>query len=196
MKGYDIKFVQKDACEDDSEHLFTYIYTFFSPDTRLKYVARAECHAGEIFAVKFYCKRHRRSDFKYNRLTNRGYVRSILLTCIHVLLDVLNKHPLASFAFAGSYTVDRKNRWTEPISNTQRFLVYRQFVAQFVGNVQFEHFSYDSISAYLLINRACGDTGQKELEIKEMFLRTYKDLDRNTSTLAYRRSDVSGVSRE
>lgn len=30
------------------------------------------------FVVKFYCKRHRRSDFKYNRLTNRGYVRSIL----------------------------------------------------------------------------------------------------------------------
>lgn len=50
---YALKFIQKEPCNDESDHLFTYIYKFYSPDIRLHYVLRAEYHSGCVFTIKF-----------------------------------------------------------------------------------------------------------------------------------------------
>ena len=69
--GYPVKFIQRQRCKDPSAHLFTLIYKFYSPVTKYHYVIRAEYHEEDVFAMKFYCKKDRKSDTKYAKIINR-----------------------------------------------------------------------------------------------------------------------------
>ena len=69
--GYDLKFIQCDKCNDESKHLYKKIYKFFSPITHYSYIIRAEYHELDVYAIKFYCKQFRHSDFKYSKIVSR-----------------------------------------------------------------------------------------------------------------------------
>jgi len=65
----------------------------------------------------------------------------------------------------------------ENFYNTQRFRVYRKIVAQKIGFDTFEHFVYEAISGYLLINGT--ETiliEDREKAIISMFANTYQNL--------------------
>lgn len=113
-------FVQKRACKDSSAHLFSCIYKFYSPVTKYFYILHADYHEGDLFAVKFYCKKERHSDFKYSKIINKGDMGNILMTCIKVIPLLLNDYPEASFGFIGSRTVDETSRKVESYINNQR----------------------------------------------------------------------------
>ena len=80
--GYSLKFVQKRPCKDGTAHLFTLIYKFYSPITRYIYIFHADFHEENVFALKFYAKKDRHSDYKYSKLTNKGDVANILITAL------------------------------------------------------------------------------------------------------------------
>ena len=88
-----------------------YIYKFFTEGTakyqRLKYIIRVEKY-DNAFALKFYAARDRKNDNKYHRIINaygyRGLVR-LLLTCLQVMPDILNKFPKASFVVNGKVVI-------------------------------------------------------------------------------------------
>lgn len=175
---YDLKFIQKDNCKDGSDHLFTLIYKFHCSETKLNYIIRAEYHTENVFAVKFYCKKDRSSDFKYNKIINKNNystVINIFGTCLCLIPEILKFYPDTSFAIMSSRTVDFSNpkKLTESLPKNQRFRVYTKFIQDRIGNVTFTHFEYPSISSYLLINNLEKDIDEKELKIKEMFERTY-----------------------
>jgi hypothetical protein len=175
--GYPLKFVQKKPCRDNSAHLFTLIYKFYSPVTRYHYVLNADYYEENVFALKFYAKKDRRSDYKYSKLTNKGDVGNILITCLKVIPLILMDYPNVSFGFVGSRTIDKASRTVEDFKNNQRFRVYRKIVEKKVGFHIFEHFTYEFISGYLLINKH----GQQSIEnrlkaIIKMFADTYQDL--------------------
>lgn len=175
---YALKFIQKEPCNDKSDHLFTYTYKFYSPDTRLHYVLRAEYHSGSVFAIKFYCKAHRRSDFKYNIIINRGHCLKILNTCLSLLPELLKKYPQASFALNSSRSVElgSSQKLTEDIKENQRYRIYKNFIQSRIGKHTFTHLYYPEISSYLLINNHYPDIDIKEQEILQMFQRTYRSL--------------------
>jgi len=130
-----------------------------------------------VFALKFYAKKDRRSDYKYSKLTNKGDVGNILITCLKVIPLILMDYPNVSFGFVGSRTIDKASRTVEDFKNNQRFRVYRKIVEKKVGFHIFEHFTYEFISGYLLINKH----GQQSIEnrlkaIIKMFADTYQDL--------------------
>lgn len=174
--GYDLKFVQKSICKDGSSHLFSYIYKFYSPITKYKYIIRAEYHEEDVFGIKFYVQQHSKSDYKYSMITNKGDMGNILITCLKVVPMLLSSHPEASFGFVASRTVDIPSKKVEQLRRTQRYNTYTYIVSQKIGDKTFEHIAYEEISSYLLINRNCGDTVQKETAIIRMFQNTYNSL--------------------
>lgn len=175
---YALKFIQQDPCTDGSDHLFTDIYKFYSPDTRLHYILRADYHTGDVFAIKFYCKAHRKSDFKYNIIVNRGYCLKILNTCLSVLPELLRNYPNSSFALYSARSVDlsTSQKLTEDIKENQRYRIYKNFIQSRIGTHTFTHLFYPEISSYLLINNRYPDVIIKEQEILQMFHRTYHSL--------------------
>lgn len=173
--GYIPKFIQKDRCRDSSNHLYTYIYKFYSPVTRYHYIIRAECHTGNVFAVKFYCKKDRKSDSKYNRIVNRGDIFNILISCLNIVPVILEECPEASFGFTGAPSIDPVLDRTEPDPENQRFRIYKYLATSKVGRQTFEHFAYVDHSAYLLINRCHLNIAEKEREFINLFVKTYLD---------------------
>lgn len=174
--GYELKFIQKQRCRDGSAHLYTLIYKFYSPVTRYFYILHADYHKEDVFAVKFYCKKDRHSDFKYSKIINKGDVGNILVTCAKVVPILLKTHPTASFGFFGARTFDQASKRIEPSLKTQRFRIYKHLVHLKFGNKSFAHFEYESISCYLLVNRHNKDIHSKERNIVKMFSETYKIL--------------------
>jgi len=175
---YELKFIQRDRCKDGSDHLFTYIYKFYSPHTKLNYILRAEYHKGDVFAVKFYCKKDKRSDFKYNKIINRGYALRILKTCLSLVIEILKDHPTANFAIYSSRSIDFSNpeKLTEGLEENQRYRIYKDYIKSRVGKKTFTHLDYPSISSYILVNNCNEDIELKEREILEMFDRTYQGM--------------------
>ncbi len=129
-----------------------------------------------MFALKFYVKVHRRSDFKYSKITNRGDIGNILITCIKAIPLLLKKYPTASFGFAASRTIDMSAKRVEGIVNNQRFKAYRYVIARKIGTQTFVHFAYEQISSYLLVNKQCQQIDVKERALIKMLSETYTDL--------------------
>ena len=174
--GYPLKFIQRKRCRDASAHIFTLIYKFHSPVTRYAYIVHADYHEEDVFAIKFYAQKDSKDDYKYSRITNRGDVFNILISCLQVIPLLLPDHPTASFGFIGSRTVDRVSGRVEDYQNTQRFRIYCDIVENTIGERTFAHFSYEEISGYLLVNRLADNIEDKEQVITKMFANTYNGL--------------------
>lgn len=171
--GYELKFIQKRPCKDESEHKFTLIYKFYSPNTGLHYVLNADYQTYDVFGIKFYCKKDKTSDFKYSKIVNKGDVGNILITCAKIIPLLLEQYPTASFAFAASRSVDSKNKLVEQYQMNQRFKTYAQVASKKIGTLTFTHFEYPEISSYLLVNNYYGNVSAAERNIVNMFTKTY-----------------------
>jgi hypothetical protein len=174
--GYHLTFIQKEGNRDESAHLYSLIFKFFSPHTNFKYIVRADYHECDVFAIKFYVDQQKRSDYKYSIITNKGDTTNIIVTCAKVVPLLLVDYPNASFAFAGSRSIDKVSNKIESYYQTQRFVIYRDFAARFFGVETFEHFEYAEISSYLLLNKGPGRIEDREKRIRQMFIETYNTL--------------------
>lgn len=172
--GYNLKFIQKEPCTDQSSHRYSLIFKFFSPVTKYHYVLRAEYHDEDFFAIKFYCKAHKRSDHKYHIIVNRGDIGNILITCLKVIPRLLEGYPNASFGFTGSRSIEGNK--AESYQNNQRFRIYKELIPIKIGSLTFDHFEYSHVSSYLLINKKAADIMSKEREIVKSLCDTYTDL--------------------
>lgn len=112
--------------------------------------------------MKFYVQQHSKSDFKYHKITNKGDVGNILMTCLLAVLILLQKYPKSSFAFMASPSIDPKTNKVEPLTKNQRFKTYTYVVSQKIGTETFEHIIYEHISGYLLLNRKAQQMEAKE----------------------------------
>ncbi len=175
--GYELKFVQKKNIKDGSDHLFSYIYKFYSPKTKLNYVLLADCHTHDFFSIKFYPKCYKKTDKKYSLITNKGDIGNVLITCLNLIPILLAEHPTGSFGFAGARTYDRASKTIEPLESNQRYNTYTYIAQRRIGTFTFEHFEYPEISGYMLINKSCslGITEQERV-IREMLGNTYNEL--------------------
>lgn len=145
------------------------------------YVIRAEYDNENIMALKFYCKKDRRSKYKYNKIINKGSFSSvinILDTCTSLIPILLEKHPDCSFGLCSSRSIDFTNpkKLTEHLQSNQRFRIYFKFIQDRIGHKTFTHIEYPSISSYILINNNVNDIDGKEKDILGMFERTYQTI--------------------
>ncbi|GGH82197.1 hypothetical protein HNQ91_005744 [Filimonas zeae] len=171
--GYPLKFIQRDWCRDSSDHISTYIYKFYSPITTYHYIVRAEYHKHDVFAIKFYCKKDRKSEYKYSKIVNRGDLGNIIMSCAKVIPLLLGDYPRASFSFAASRSIDSSNNTIEDAPDTQRFRMYKYMIPIKFGFRTFNHIAYDIISSYLLHNR---NSESNQSDIENMFKNSYTNL--------------------
>lgn len=174
--GYELKFIQRDRCRDASAHLETYVFKFLSPRTKYHYIIRADYHRENVFAIKFYCKKDKRSDYKYSKTINKGDLGNIVISCLKVIPVLLQDFEDASFGFIGSRSYDSKGLVFEPIAMNQRFRIWSEIVKKKIGMATFTHLEFPEISGYLLLNkRSLISEPQKLSFIKRMFLETYNE---------------------
>jgi len=121
---------------------FFNIQVLFSCNEIFLYL-NADYHEGDFFAVKFYCKKDRHSDFKYSKIINKGDIGNILITCAKAIPLLLKDYPQASFGFIGSRTVDEDSQKVESFINNQRFRIYKQLILLKFGEQTFAYFAYE-----------------------------------------------------
>lgn len=173
-RGYPVQFIQTHP--ENSYHFKRYVYKFHSPVTKLNYIAHADCHEHDFFAIKFYAKKDRHSEVKYSKIINKGDVSGILVTCAKIIPLLLEQYPKASFGFVGARTIDNRARKVEDYKNNQRYRLYRYHIPQLIGNTVFLHKSFRNASAYILLNRKWPDLSDLESNIKEVVIHNYPDL--------------------
>jgi hypothetical protein len=171
--GYPFKFVQQKKVRDSSGHLSTHIFTFRSDQNGLKYVINIEEYDEELFAIKFYPKCLKRSDYRYNKIINKGDVINVLMTCVSIVPHILSKNKNASFGFVGSRTIDSRRVFVESYNENKRYRIYSELIKQVIGGRTFVHIEYEKISGYLLINKNFRSIANKERKIKGVLNKIY-----------------------
>lgn len=175
----DFRFVQKEPSVDGSFDI-CYTYVFFvefidwrtGKFCRLKYVARAEKIA-EVFAIKFYASRDRKSQHDKYSLAHKqlgvSAVFSIFDKCLRVIGRMLELYPESSFVFKGAEAYDPQTHKWEDECETQRFRIYRAYLGKRIGSMRFAHFHFPENSVYLLVNRIdCNDVISKKDDLMGM----------------------------
>lgn len=168
-----LTFVTKEYETETSDHLFTLVYSFQSPETSLRYLVRAEYHEGHVFGIKFYPKNFQLSNLKYSLSVNRGHSLRIFLTCASVIPLLLKEYPDVNFGAIGVRGVGKDENTVEPPSQTRRYRIYSHIFLELIGNEQFSHFLYPENSGILLVNNRTEDIEGKKSEIEHIFYKNY-----------------------
>jgi len=116
------------------------------------YLVEVEQYPYNIYALKFYRRKHKGNKEKFNLMSNEYKCSRIVGTCFSIFMDIYKKNPLASFGFVGSHTIDKNKSIIEPLAETKRFRIYKQAVINYFGTETFTHFSDPHNSVYLAIS--------------------------------------------
>lgn len=79
------------------------VYHFKSLKSNLWYIVRVECYPFHMYAIKFYPKKFELSPDKYRLLTNTFEPRTIVNTCINIMMDVYESDGRTSFMASPYY---------------------------------------------------------------------------------------------
>ncbi len=143
LQHYPYTFLMRDISGD----VPVLVYHFRSPKTRQWYIVRVEEYPSDFYGIKFYLKADRLNPNKFNRLTGLNEPRSIINTCIAILMDLTDTCPEASFGFIGSNIIG------EDEYETKRFRVYRRMLTTYFSEEQYHHYQIVEKSAYALVSR-------------------------------------------
>ena len=146
--GYPFSFDMKDMRGADDLMEYTLQYHFESEKSHHVYIVRAEKYANNTYCVKFYDRASKGDTDKYSVKSGTFEVRTILYSVMNVMQHILEEDPKASFFFIGAND-DKDVRGRA----TRRFRVYHNFATSAVGEEQFEHFRFDNLSLYILVNK-------------------------------------------
>jgi hypothetical protein len=157
--GFNFQYRTKRPSYHKSDILiYTHIYVFHTPRANSrgkgdKYVVNIEEYKNNVFIMKFFKQKHSDSNKRYSILTNEFIARKIIMTCVNIGIEMLQKNNLASFGFLGMPTLEEIKRPTNKTLNTKRYRVYQKFASFFFKEENFEH-NYDvKTSAYFMLNR-------------------------------------------
>ena len=148
--GYPFIFQMIDREGADDVLVETLQYRFKSAKSHHSYIVRVERYKEHAYCLKFFDKANMNSKLKFSLRTNTFEPRTIFYTLFHIMLDVLKKDAKASFFFVGA-----EDENDELGKATRRFRVYKTFTSSVVSDRLFEHYSIETESLYILINKSC-----------------------------------------
>lgn len=161
MRYYNASFVMRS--KDPSTLRITDIWTFKSAKSNKRYIVEVEHFSYRFLGLKFYWKGVADSKARYSLLTNDYEPRTIVMSCIRIMLDYYRKDVFFSFGFVAAPDLDGCK---ESVPN-KRFRFYRKMMLNVFGDQTFIQ-AYDAkTSIYVLINRRSynkGDISIKSLE--------------------------------
>lgn len=171
MGGYKYRYVQNLPLNNEPEVILArMLYSFKSTRTKQTYWAIVDKCEHNIYVIKFHLKAHRHSERKYNILTNLREARTVLHTCIDIMLkEIFAYDKTASVGFVGANLIG------EGTENTKRFRFYRRFVLTHIKlNDVFEHFANEKKSAYILIPHKALELNP---DLPDIYLQMLEDYD-------------------
>ena len=147
-EGYPFVFQMVDKCMDGGLCTEILQYRFKSTKSHHTYIVRVEKYESHAYCLKFFDKANINSKNKYSLRNNTFEVRTILYTVFYIMLDVLKRDGDASFFFIGA-----EDERDVPGVMPRRFRLYRRFVLSTVSDAHFDHFRWNELSLYVLVNR-------------------------------------------
>lgn len=144
------------------------LWTFRSTKSNKRYIVEVEGFENEFYGIKFYWKGVEKSKDRYSLLTNDFEPRTIIRSCIEVMLEYYRRNPLVSFGFVAARDLEKdlvgKNINVE--SGSRRFKFYQRMMVNLFGPETFYQASDTTNTIYLMINMR--QLSEKVITIKDI----------------------------
>jgi hypothetical protein len=148
----------------------TDIWTFQSTKTKKRYIVEVEKYDDLFYGVKFYWKGVALSPNRYSLLTNDYEPRTIVRSCIEVLVNYYRLNDLVSFGFVGASDLDNQ---ASSKDGTRRFRFYRRLMLSLFGSDTFLQAHDKSNSMYVLMSLKAIGKGLIDVKVVEKKLNNY-----------------------
>lgn len=126
------------------------LWVFKSAKSNKRYIVEVEKFSNHFLGLKFYWKGVADSKDRYSLLTNDYEPRTIVMSCVYIMLEYFRKDDCASFGFVAANDINHSNKIIHP---NKRFRFYRRMMLSIFGTETFAQ-GYDiRNSIYLLINK-------------------------------------------
>lgn len=144
------------------------LWTFRSTKTNKRYIVEVEGFENEFYGLKFYWKGVEKSKDRYSLLTNDYEPRTIVRSCIEVMLEYYRRNRLVSFGFVAAPDLDKdiEGKRIDKESGSRRFRFYQRMMINLFGPKTFYQVSDTTNTIYLLINRV--KLSNKTVTIKDI----------------------------
>ena len=132
----------------------TDLWTFRSLKSNKRYIVEVEGFENEFYGIKFYWKGVEKSKDRYSLLTNDFEPRTIVRSCIEIMLDYYRKNPLVSFGFVAAPDLEKdiKGKHLNPQKGNRRFFFYQRMMITLFGPETFSQLSDTEHRIYLMLN--------------------------------------------
>ncbi len=173
QKHYVPKFIMRS--KDSGTLRIIDLWKFRSEKSNKWYIVEVEHFASHFYGLKFYWKGVAESRDRYSLLTNDYEPRTIVLSCIAVMLQYYQSDAKASFGFVGAHDLIEKAFEDSP---NKRFRFYRRMMLTFLSNDKFLQMKDVKNSMYLIVNKKMLESGrvslsQIETEISNLYVGEY-----------------------
>lgn len=130
------------------------LWTFKSTKSNKRYIVEVEGFEHEFYGIKFYWKGVQKSNDRYSLLTNDYEPRTIVRSCIEVMLDYYHRDHLVSFGFVAAPDLDKdiKGKKVDKEKGSRRFKFYRRMMINLFGPKTFYQVYDTTNTIYLLVN--------------------------------------------
>lgn len=130
------------------------LWTFKSLKSNKRYIVEVEGFENQFYGIKFYWKGVEKSKFRYSLLTNDYEPRTIVRSCIEVMLEYYRKNTLVSFGFVAAQDLeaDVKGKKMDKVIGSRRFRFYQRMMVNLFGPQTFLQASDTTHTIYLMIN--------------------------------------------
>ncbi|MGN0037051.1 MAG: hypothetical protein ACI36X_07565 [Bacteroidaceae bacterium] len=175
MKYYKPTFIMRTGGNDSLRIIE--LWTFRSTKSNKRYIVEVEGFENEFYGIKFYWKGVEKSRNRYSLLTNDYEPRTIVRSCIEVMLEYYRKNPLVSFGFVAAPDLegDIKGKNVDLDSGSRRFKFYQRMMVNLFGPETFYQASDTTNTVYLMINREQLSAGRITIkDIEEKLNQTYQ----------------------
>lgn len=139
----------------DSESLrIIDLWTFRSLKSNKRYIVEVEGFENDFLGLKFYWKGVEKSKYRYSLLTNDYEPRTIIRSCIEVMLEYYRKNKLVSFGFVAAPDLEKdiKGKNIDEANGSRRFRFYQRLMINLFGPETFYQASDTTNTIYLMIN--------------------------------------------
>lgn len=174
LKYYKSKFIMRSKANDSLRIID--LWTFRSDKSNKRYIVEVEGFEKEFYGIKFYWKGVEKSKKRYSMLTNDYEPRTIVRSCIEVMLEYYRKNPLASFGFVAAHDLeeDIRGKNINIGAGSRRFRFYQRMMVNLFGPVTFCQTADTTNTIYLMINMKQLSTGAVSIkDIENKLNQTY-----------------------
>lgn len=149
--------------KDHSTLRITDIWTFKSAKSNKRYIVEVEHFSKRFLGLKFYWKGVAESKDRYSLLTHDYEPRTIIMSCIQIMLEYYRKDEFASFGFVAAPDLGGKKK---NVPN-KRFRFYRNLMLNMFGEQTFVQAYDEKSSVYVLVNRKSLESGDISIQMLE-----------------------------